>query len=93
MPMNPDWCGDSEVIVGKWLKDRGCRDEFIIATKVPHHSFCFQKASRHRFQCCQHLSTTRSRAWLLCVLPPEKTRGCWRGAVMGELAGCLRCAS
>lgn len=37
VPMNPDWCGDSEQIIGKWLKERGCRDEFVIATKVSSH--------------------------------------------------------
>lgn len=34
VPMNPDWAGDSEVIIGKWMKERGCRNDVIIATKV-----------------------------------------------------------
>lgn len=34
VPMNPDWCGDSEVFIGKWMKERGCRDDVILATKA-----------------------------------------------------------
>jgi hypothetical protein len=34
VPMNADWCGDTETIIGNWLKKSGCRDDIIIATKV-----------------------------------------------------------
>jgi aryl-alcohol dehydrogenase-like predicted oxidoreductase len=30
----PNAGGVSEEIVGRWLRDRGCRDEFVVATKV-----------------------------------------------------------
>ena len=33
-PMAPEHCGKTEEFVGRWMKERGCRDEFIIATKV-----------------------------------------------------------
>lgn len=33
-PMDPSYCGKTEEFVGRWLHKRGCRDEFIIATKV-----------------------------------------------------------
>jgi aryl-alcohol dehydrogenase-like predicted oxidoreductase len=38
VPVNSEWAGDSERFIGRWLKDRGCRDEFIIATKVRRSS-------------------------------------------------------
>lgn len=34
VPPSPDYIGKSEEFIGRWLKERGCRDEFIIATKV-----------------------------------------------------------
>lgn len=34
VPVSPEYQGDSERFVGRWMKDRGCRDEFIVATKV-----------------------------------------------------------
>lgn len=40
-PIGPQNVGRSEEIVGRWLKARGCRAEFIIATKVgttPSHT-------------------------------------------------------
>eukprot|EP00892_Ulva_mutabilis_P005429 jgi/Ulvmu1/3258/UM151_0006.1 len=37
VPPTPEWTGDSERIIGRWLKERGCRDEFVIATKVAGH--------------------------------------------------------
>ena len=33
-PMDPSHCGKTEEYIGRWLQKRGCRDEFIIATKV-----------------------------------------------------------
>lgn len=29
--------GESETIIGRWMKDRGNRDDMVIATKVSHH--------------------------------------------------------
>ena len=33
-PPGPQYIGQSEEIIGRWLKDRGCRDEFVVNTKV-----------------------------------------------------------
>lgn len=33
-PMGPSYCGKAEEYIGAWLRKRGCRDDFIIATKV-----------------------------------------------------------
>lgn len=34
VPLRPEYVGASEEIAGRWLADRGCRDDFIIASKV-----------------------------------------------------------
>jgi aryl-alcohol dehydrogenase-like predicted oxidoreductase len=34
VPISAGHLGKSEEIIGRWLKDRNCRDEFVIATKV-----------------------------------------------------------
>eukprot|EP00892_Ulva_mutabilis_P005425 jgi/Ulvmu1/3254/UM151_0002.1 len=34
VPIREEYIGKSEEIIGRWLQDRGCRDEFIVATKV-----------------------------------------------------------
>lgn len=34
VPVSPEFQGESERIVGRWLKERNCRDEFVIATKA-----------------------------------------------------------
>lgn len=34
VPTRPQYVGSSEVIIGNWLTARGCRDDFVIATKV-----------------------------------------------------------
>lgn len=34
IPLKPDTSGDSEVLVGRWVADRGVRDQLVIATKA-----------------------------------------------------------
>ena len=34
VPVSPEYQGESERIVGRWLQDSGCREDFVVATKV-----------------------------------------------------------
>ncbi len=34
VPMNADWAGRSEEIIGNWLSKRGRRDDVVVATKI-----------------------------------------------------------
>ena len=48
-------CGNSEVIVGRWMKARGCRDQVVIGTKGGHPDFTTQASGLTQNGVMQHL--------------------------------------
>lgn len=64
-PMDPSYCGKTEEYIGRWLQKRGCRDEFIIATKV--------RSTTHRGHTAPHRSRRRcDKAPSTHLLPPDR---------------------
>ncbi len=39
VPVKPELCGNTEAIIGRWVKDSGKRDQYLIATKMAGPGF------------------------------------------------------
>lgn len=57
-------CGNSEVVVGRWVRDRGCRKQMVIGTKGGHPDFATGATGmtrdtvlRHLHESLEHLQT------------------------------------
>ncbi len=54
-------CGNSEVIIGRWLKARGCRDTMVVATKGGHPDFTAKTSGMTHEVVLQHLHESLDR--------------------------------
>jgi aryl-alcohol dehydrogenase-like predicted oxidoreductase len=53
--------GNSEVILGRWMKQRGCRDQMVVATKGGHPDFSTKASCMTAEGIAQHLNESLQR--------------------------------
>jgi len=54
-------CGNSEVIIGRWMRARGCRDRMVVATKGGHPDFETKATGMTRATVLRHLHESLER--------------------------------
>jgi aryl-alcohol dehydrogenase-like predicted oxidoreductase len=54
-------CGNSELVIGRWLKARGCRERMVVATKGGHPDFATKVSGMTRDTVRRHLHESLDR--------------------------------